>query len=356
MSNKFNKKMKLSFDWDNTISMSYMDENSEEPKFIHQGYNQEFIDKMINSIKTGHDVYIVTSRVYELEADFPEERITHHLRTLGIINYFPPERIIYTNGELKAPTLLYLGIDIHHDDSVEEILACKEAGIECIRALEIHPDTAMVAKGIISDSSGKILLLKRTDGNKKWDLPGGHIKDVEVERGNQGLDDGFEREVAEETGILIPNQQLIHRFDNNHKGKYSEIILFYTQLSEKEPKVDLTIQDPQENSHAVWVPKHDLWQYIKDSTEVAFEAVEYWLKMDQEVLDEGAYLATQTKNWSKMKKKLIGYGKNKHTGGGKGHTRPSFEKSKAAPPDFAVLEKKEEKKKKLKVKINKKKH
>ena len=138
--------------------------------------------------------------------------------------------------------------------------------------------------------------------------------------------------------------------------KYSEIILFYTQLSEKEPKVDLTIQDPQENSHAVWVPKHDLWQYIKDSTEVAFEAVEYWLKMDQEVLDEGAYLATQTKNWSKMKKKLIGYGKNKHTGGGKGHTRPSFEKSKAAPPDFAVLEKKEEKKKKLKVKINKKKH
>lgn len=348
--------MKLSFDWDNTISMSYMDENSEEPKFIHQGYNQEFIDKMINSIKTGHDVYIVTSRVYELEADFPEERITHHLRTLGIINYFPPERIIYTNGELKAPTLLYLGIDIHHDDSVEEILACKEAGIECIRALEIHPDTAMVAKGIISDSSGKILLLKRTDGNKKWDLPGGHIKDVEVERGNQGLDDGFEREVAEETGILIPNQQLIHRFDNNHKGKYSEIILFYTQLSEKEPKVDLTIQEPQENSHAVWVPKHDLWQYIKDSTEVAFEAVEYWLKMDQEVLDEGAYLATQTKNWSKMKKKLIGYGKNKHTGGGKGHTRPSFEKSKAAPPDFAVLEKKEEKKKKLKVKINKKKH
>ena len=348
--------MKLSFDWDNTISMSYMDENSEEPKFIHQGYNQEFIDKMINSIKTGHDVYIVTSRIYELEADFPEERITHHLRKLGIINYFPPERIIYTNGELKAPTLLYLGVDIHHDDSVEEILACKEAGIECIRALEVHPDTAMVAKGIISDSSGKILLLKRTDGDKKWDLPGGHIKDVEVERGNQGLDDGFEREVAEETGILVPNHQLIHRFDNNHKGKYSEIILFYTQLSEKEPKVDLTIQNPQENSHAVWVPKHDLWQYIKDSTEVAFAAVEHWLKMDQEVLDEGAYLATQAKNWYKMKKKLIGYGKNKHTGGGKGHTRPSFEKSKAAPPDFAVLEKKEEKKKKLKVKINKKKH
>lgn len=355
MSSSFKKKMKISFDWDNTISMSYMDENSEEPKFIHQGYNQEFIDKMINSIKLGHDVYIVTARIYELEEDFPKDRISRHLRELGIINYFPPERIIYTNGELKAPTLLYLGIDLHHDDSVEEILACREAGVECIRALEVHPDTAMVAKGIIADSTGKILLLKRTDGDKKWDLPGGHIKDVEVERGNQGLGDGYEREVAEETGILVPNEQLIHRFENHHNGKYSEIILFYTQLSEQEPKIDLDIQDVQENSDAVWVKKHELWEYIKNSTEVAQAAVEYWLKMDQEVLDEGAYLATQTKQWSKMKRKLVGLGKNKHTGGGKGHTRPSFKKSKAAPPDFAVLEEKDKEKKKLKVKINKKK-
>ena len=28
--------------------MSYLDEDSEETKFIHQGYNQEYIDKMIN--------------------------------------------------------------------------------------------------------------------------------------------------------------------------------------------------------------------------------------------------------------------------------------------------------------------
>jgi len=88
---------------------------------------------------------------------------------------------------------------------------------------------------------------------------------------------------------------------------------------------------------------------------VAIEAIEFWLSMDHEILKETAYLATQNKNWSKMKKRLVGYGKNKHTGGGKGHTRPSFKKSKAAPPDFAVLEEKEEEKKKLRVKINKKK-
>ena len=45
MSSINDKKMKISFDWDNTISMSYMDEESAEPKFIHQGYNQELLTK-----------------------------------------------------------------------------------------------------------------------------------------------------------------------------------------------------------------------------------------------------------------------------------------------------------------------
>ena len=56
-----------------------------------------------------------------------------------------------------------------------------------------------------------------------------------------------------------------------------------------------------------------------------------------------------------MKKRLVGYGKNKSTGGGKGHTKPSYKKSKSAPAGFGVLEEKNEDKGKLKVKINKKK-
>jgi len=355
MSSKNDKKMNISFDWDNTISMSYMDEDSEEPKFIHQGYNQEFIDKMINYIKEGHDVWIVTSRDRDLEDHFPQERITYHLRTLGIINYFPPERIIYTNRELKAPTLLHLGIDLHHDDDLEEIIACKEAQIECIRALEIHEDSKQVAKGIISDGSGKILLLKRTDGEQKWDLPGGHIKEIELERGYQGLIDGYEREVAEETGLLVPNEQEIYRFDNNYNNKDTLIVLFFTQFPVDEPPVDLKIQDQIENSEAVWVTKEALPAYLNHCTGVCKTSVEYWLKVDNEMLQEGAYLASQEKEWSKMKKRLVGYGKNRHTGGGKGHTRPSFNKSKSAPPGFGVLEEEQEDKKTIKVKIAKKK-
>lgn len=355
MSSENNKKMKISFDWDNTISMSYMDEDSESPKFIHQGYNQEFIDKMINYIKEGHDVWIVTSRDRSLEEHFPQERITYHLRTLGIINYFPPERIVYTNRELKAPTLLYLGIDLHHDDDLEEVIACKEAGIKCIRSLEIHEDSNVVAKGIIADSSGKILLLKRTDGAKKWDLPGGHAKEVELERGYQGLTDGYEREVAEETGLLVPNEQEIYRFDNYWNDKHTQIVVFFTQFPSEEPPIDIKIQDFLENSEYVWVTKDNLPAYLNHCTEVCLTAVDYWLNMDDEILRESAYLASQTKKWTKMKKRLVGYGKNKHTGGGKGHTRPSFKKSKAAPPDFAVLEEENEEKRTKKVKITKKK-
>ncbi len=355
MSSNSDKKLNISFDWDNTISMSYLDEDSEETKFVHQGYNQEFIDKMINYIKGGHEVWIVTSRVRELEDEFPQERITYHLRTLGIINYFPPQRIIYTNRELKAPTLLHLGIDLHHDDDVEEIIACKEAGIECIRALEIHEDSSKVAKGVIADSSGKILLLKRTDGKKKWDLPGGHIKEVEIERGYQGVLDGYEREVAEETGLLVPNEQEIYRFDNYFNDKHSEIIVFFTQFPTKNLPVDLKIQEHLENSEAVWVTKDNLPAYLNHSTEVCEEAVNYWLSIDTDILREAAYLASQTKKWAKMKKRLVGYGKNKHTGGGKGYTKPNFKKSKSGPSDFSVLEEEKEEKKTVKVKIAKKK-
>ena len=66
-------------------------------------------------------------------------------------------------------------------------------------------------------------------------------------------------------------------------------------------------------------------------------------------------MASQTKKWSKMKKRLVGYGKNKSTGGGKGHKRPSFKKSKSGPPAFSVLEEEKEEKSSIKVKIAKKK-
>ena len=169
------------------------------------------------------------------------------------------------------------------------------------------------------------------------------------------MTDGYEREVAEETGLLVPNEQEIYRFDNYWNNKHSQIVVFFTQFPTEEPPVDIKIQDFLENSEYIWVTKDNLPAYLNHCTEVCLTAVDYWLNMDDKILRESAYLASQTKQWAKMKKRLVGFGKNKHTGGGKGYTRPSFKKSKAAPPDFAVLEEEQEEKRTKKIKITKKK-
>ena len=81
-------------------------------------------------------------------------------------------------------------------------------------------------------------------------------------------------------------------------------------------------------------------------TEVAMIAIQFYLdNIDNPEITEGKYLPSQSKSWAKMKKKLIGLGNNRNTGGGKGHTRPKMTKGKAAPPDFGVLEEKSVKKK-----------
>jgi len=80
---------------------------------------------------------------------------------------------------------------------------------------------------------------------------------------------------------------------------------------------------------------------------------------DSKIIEgEGKYLRSQRKYWAKMKRKLVGMGKNKHTGGGKGHTRPSFPKGEPSPAGWSVLEEDNEppKRKKIIVKIKKSKN
>ena len=155
--------------------------------------------------------------------------------------------------------------------------------------------------------------------------------------------------------LFIRFRYYFFSFYIHFNNKHSQIILFFTQFPSEEPPVDLKIQEKLENSEAVWVLKDNLPAYLSHATEVCQTGVEYWLEMDDYLLREAAYLATQNKKWSKMKRRLVGYGKNKNTGGGKGHTRPSFKKSKSGPSDFSVLEEDNIDKKTVKVKINKKK-
>lgn len=352
------KNRKISFDWDNTIVMSYMVDSSfpsEEtglPIYHFQEYNKSFIDKIKEYYSQGAELYVVTSRKRALEEYYPEESVSYHLELLKLTHIFPSVRVHYTEGDLKAKTLKQLGIDLHHDDSMEEIIECRRYGIEVKSSLETYKDSDIVTKGIITDIHNSILLLKRTDKDTKWDIPGGHIKDIEEGRGLKGIADGYEREVAEETGLIVPQSRLIHKYIHTWKGEDMNMHILWTDYAVEEPPVDLFVQDFQENSEFVWVQEDDLPLYMSNMTEVAVKAIEFYLEnIGNPEIMEGKYLPSQSRTWSKMKKKLIGLGNNKDTGGGEGHTRPKMKKGVSAPPDFGVLEEKDRKKKELRSRL-----
>lgn len=70
------------------------------------------------------------------------------------------------------------------------------------------PDTDNVAKVIVFDRAGKILLLRRRVDQRypgQWDLPGGHLVDGEA------WIDGARREVKEETNLDLLDLEEIFR-------------------------------------------------------------------------------------------------------------------------------------------------
>ena len=303
------KNRKISFDWDNTIAMSYMidsDDDSDLPIYHFQEYNQTFIEKIKELHSKGAELYIVTSRKRSLEDYYPEESVPYHIQLLNLGHIFPPTRVHYTEGDLKAKTLRQLGIDLHHDDSMEEILECQRYGIEVLSSLSAYKDSNIVTKGIITDIHDSILLLRRTDEGTKWDIPGGHIKNIEADRGLKGIADGYEREVAEETGLIVPQSRLIYQYTHTWKGEDMDMHILWTEYAIEEPPVDLFIQDFQENSEFVWVEESDLHIYMSNMTEVAVNGIEFYLKnIDNPSIMESKHLPSQSQSWAKMKKTLL---------------------------------------------------
>ncbi len=80
--------------------------------------------------------------------------------------------------------------------------------------VKIEKDSNTVAKIVIIDNKNRVLFLTRSDYHKKHagelDLPGGHTKI------NEPLNKGLEREVKEETGLVIEDYQLYKQKGNKH--------------------------------------------------------------------------------------------------------------------------------------------
>ena len=341
----------ITFDFDDTIVMAHMLIKDNKPVFVFDGYNDKIIELIKSHIKLGDDIHIVTARSKAKEDLFPGFTVPDYLDKLSLSYYFTPDRIHYTEGALKLEKLKELGSTLHYDDSLEEI-SNNFGQISVKNPFDYLKDSPEVGKAIIYDKNDRILLLRRTDAGKKWDIPGGHLKELENKRPD-GHVEGTEREVMEETGLLVPYLDKIGDRIFTWKGKSNNIMFFHTKLQQNMPEVNLEMQSFQENSEYKWVLLDEMPKYADNGTQILNYAMEIAKKQGL-ISEEEQYQKKMKQKHTKMKKKLIGLGENKEFGGGQGHKRPKMSRSKSAPADFGALEEEYGKKKrKIKVKINK---
>jgi len=352
----------VTFDFDNTIAMSYMDFDSDPPDPVFQAYNDPIIEKIKKNIKKGNEVFLVTSRQKHLEEVFPDQCIPFHLERLGLADYFLPNRLFYTDGAPKKEVLKQLGTEKHYDDDILEHYDAIDEEYSIKQPLEHFEDSDSVGKIVIFDAEDNILLLQRSDSGNYWDLPGGHIKNIEISRGPDGLKDGSEREIFEETGLLVPFLKEFDEFDLIRKGITHRIIVFLSKLDTVKPHVRLDLQEKMENIDYKWIKLSNLEPLMTQST-INLRKIHDKLVEIEKIFEQNEPFQRKMKEkHKKMKKKLIGMGKNKHFGGGKGHKRPKMARSKSAPPVAGLVEeekwpeeyfkeRKLEKKVKIKVKI-----
>lgn len=290
----------ITFDFDNTIAMSHMNFPDGDVEYVFDEYNEKIINLIKKYIKNGDDVHIVTSRTEAKEGMFPDDTVKIHLDKLQLSGYFWPDKVHYTNGSLKAEKLKELGSTLHYDDDIEENM--NNLGvIKTINPYEFYKDTEFAGKCIIYDSKDRILLLRRTDEGLKWDIPGGHLKDIEVKRGNTGKEDGTEREIMEETGLILPFIKYIGQQSFEFRGEKSKVLFYMSKFNQSGPEVNLNIQDFQENSEYKWVSMDEMFKYAKNGTQVLRKAVE--LAKNHGILtEEERYQRFVKKKHSKMKK------------------------------------------------------
>ena len=86
-----------------------------------------------------------------------------------------------------------------------------------------------------------------------------------------------------------------------------------------------------ENSEYRWVSLDEIDKFAANGTQVMRKGVDF-AKSHGLINEEERFQKVVIRKHSRMKKRLIGLGKNKHFGGGKGHTRPKYGRAKSAPP------------------------
>jgi 8-oxo-dGTP diphosphatase len=147
------------------------------------------------------------------------------------------------------------------------------------REFPAHPLVGVGA--VVFDSSGQVLLIKRgrPPGQGRWSLPGGLVELGET------LKEGIEREVYEETGLIVNAETVvdvvdrIYRYSGQEDGKDPRVQYHYVVVDYWCRLIRGELKPSSDASDVAWVAQ-DEW---KDSTlysleEIAVQVIEKaWL-------------------------------------------------------------------------------
>lgn len=121
---------------------------------------------------------------------------------------------------------------------------------------------AIAVKAIISDISGKILLLKRSDTDRMdgglWDLPGGRT------HFNETNESALKREVEEETGLRVVILSLHSQWYFEDENAIQVSGFTYLCRTTQEPQLNVSLS--KEHSAYQWInPAHIELLQMKES-------------------------------------------------------------------------------------------
>ena len=190
-------------------------------------------------------------------------------------------------------------------------------GITIKNPLDFYKDSDIVGKACIFDINDRLFYFRRSDKGKNGTFRVVISSNLRLIEANKVYLDGLEREVAEETGLILPFADKIGDQAFEFDKKKSHVHVYIVKMNKIQPHVNLDMQDFRENDDFRWVSMDEIEHYVENSTKVLKKVVEF-LQNRGLLTEKEAWYFRRSRKDVKNRKKLIGMGNNKHTGGGKG--------------------------------------